>query len=73
MCFKKLRRASLNMSPVERAGPVPGTNFAFGSSEEFQPSFRDKKRLKILGTSSDAKFEKQSKHGKKTIKLSRPP
>ena len=61
------------MSPIEQAGLVPGTNFAFGSSEEFQPSFRDKKTLKILGASSGAKFEKQSKHGKKTVKRSRPP
>ena len=28
---------------------------------EFQPGFRDEKRPKILGTSSGAKFEKQSK------------
>ena len=38
-------------------------NFALGSYEKFQPGFRDEKRSKILGTSSGAKFGKQSKHG----------
>ena len=51
------------MSPADRAVPVTGINFALGSYEKFQPGFRDKKRPKILGTSSVAKFEKQSKHG----------
>ena len=51
------------MSPVDRAGSVTGMNFALGSYEKFQPGFRDEKRSKILGTSSGAKFGKQSKHG----------
>ena len=42
--------------------PFTGMNFALGSFEKFQPGFRVEKRLKILGTSSGAKFEKQSKH-----------
>ena len=29
----------LHMSPVERAGPVTGTNFVLGSYEKFQPGF----------------------------------
>ena len=52
----------LHMSPVDRAGSVTRMNFALGSYEKFQPGFRDKKRPKILGTSSGAKFGKQSKH-----------
>ena len=52
---------SLDMSPVDRAGSVTGMNFALGSYEKFQPGFRDEKRSKILGTSSGAKFGKQSK------------
>ena len=44
--------------------PVTGMNFALGSYEKFQPGFRDEKGPKILGTSSGAKFEKESKHGK---------
>ena len=52
----------LHMSPVDRAGTVTGMNFALGSYEKFQPGFRDEKRSKILGTSSGAKFGKQSKH-----------
>ena len=51
------------MSPVDRAGTVTGMNFALGSYEKLQPGFRDKKRSKILGTSSGAKIGKQSKHG----------
>ena len=43
--------------------PVTGMSFALGSYEKFQPGLRDEKRLKILGTSASAKFEKQSKHG----------
>ena len=50
------------MSPVDRAGSVTGMNFACGSYAKFQPGFRDEKRSKILGTSSGAKFGKQSKH-----------
>ena len=49
------------MSPVYRAGPLTGTNFALGSYEKFQPGFRDKKRPNILGPSSGAKLEKQNK------------
>ena len=52
----------LHMSPVDRAGSVTRMNFALGSYEKFQPGFRDKKRSKILRTSSGAKFGKQSKH-----------
>ena len=39
------------MSPVDRSGPLTGTNFALGSYEKIQPGFRDEKRPKILGTS----------------------
>ena len=60
---KKLYLGPLDMRPVDRAGSVTGTNFALGSYEKFQPGFRDEKRSKILGTSSGAKFGKQSKHG----------
>ena len=52
----------LHMSPVDLAGSVTRMNFALGSYEKFQPGFRDEKRPKILGTSSGAKFGKQSKH-----------
>ena len=52
----------LHMSSVDRAGSVTWINFALGSYEKFQPGFRDEKRSKILGTSSGAKFGKQSKH-----------
>ena len=51
----------LDMSPVDRASSFTGMNFALGSYEKFQPGFRDEKRSKILGTSSGAKFGKQSK------------
>ena len=51
------------MSPVDRAGPLTGTNFALGSYEKSQPGFRDEKRPKILGTSFGAKLEKQNKDG----------
>ena len=43
--------------------PVTVMNFTLGSYETFQPGFREEKRSKILGTSSDAKVEKHSKHG----------
>ena len=43
------------MSPVYRAGPLTGTNFALGSYEKIQPGFRDEKRPKILGPSFGAK------------------
>ena len=49
------------MNPVDWAGPVNGTNFSLGSCEKFQAGFGDEKRSKILGTSSDAKVEKQSR------------
>ena len=39
-------------------------NFAMGSYEKFQSGFWDEKRPKIVGKSSGAKFEKQSKRGK---------
>ena len=52
----------LHTSPVDRAGSVTGMNFALDSYEKLEPGFRDKKRSKILGTSSCAKFGKQSKH-----------
>ena len=29
----------LHMSPVDRAGSLPGTNFPLGSYEKFQPGF----------------------------------
>ena len=48
------------MSPINRAGPVTGMNFALGSYEKFQP---DENRSNILGTSSGTKFGKQRKHG----------
>ena len=51
------------MSPINRAGPVTGMNFALGSYEKFQPGFWDENRSKIPGTSSGAKFGKQRKHG----------
>ena len=40
------------MSPFDWASLVTGMNFALGSYEKFQPSFRDEKRSKILGTRS---------------------
>ena len=43
----------------------PVTNFPLGSYEKFQLGFRDEERSKILGTSSDPRFEKQSKNGEK--------
>ena len=48
------------MRPVDRAGPLTGTSFALSSYEKIQPGFRDEKRPKILGTSFDAKLEKQN-------------
>ena len=51
------------MSPLDRAGLVTGMNFALSSYEKFQPGLRDEKGPKILGKSSGAKFEKQSKRG----------
>ena len=46
---------------------VTGMHYALGSYETFQPSFRDEKRTKILGTGSGAKFGKKSKHGETKI------
>ena len=60
-CLGKHYLGPLHMSPVDQAGSVTGMNFALGSYEKFQPCFRDEKRSKILGTSSGAKFRKQSK------------
>ena len=57
------------MSPVDHAGPVTGMNFALASYEKFQPGFRDEKRPKFLGTSSGAKFEKQSKHAWRNTRI----
>ena len=55
------------MNPVDRAGPLTGTNFALSSYEKIQPSFRDEKRPKILGTSFGAKLEKQTKMAKRNL------
>ena len=49
------------MSPVDRAGPLTGTNFSLGSYQKFHPGFRDEQRPKILGTSFSQKSEKQNK------------
>ena len=43
------------MSPVDRDGPLTGTNFTLGSYEGFQPGFQYEKRPK---TSCGAKFVK---------------
>ena len=43
---------------------LAGTNFALGSYEKFKPALQDKKRAKILETSSGAKFEKESNKAK---------
>ena len=37
------------MCPVDRAGSVTGMNCALGSSEKFQPAFRDEKKVKDPG------------------------
>ena len=55
------------MNPVDRAGPLTGTNIALSSYEKIQPSFRDEKRPKILGTSFGAKLEKQTKMAKRNL------
>ena len=60
----------LHIIPVDRAGPVTGTNFALGSYGKFQPGFRDEKKPKILGTSSGVKYEKQSKNTQKSYNFS---
>ena len=51
------------MSPIDRAGPLAGTNFALGLYKKTQPGFRDEKGSKILGTSFGAKLKKQNKDG----------
>ena len=43
---------------------LAGTNFALGSYEKLRLTFQDEKRAKILGTSSGAKFEKESNKAK---------
>ena len=55
------------MSPVDRAGSVTGMNFALGSYEKFQPSFRDEKRSKILGTSFGANLGNKANVEKQKI------
>ena len=57
----------LHISSVDQAGPVIEINFPLGSCEKFKHGFWDNNRPKILGTSSGAKFEKQSKHGETKI------
>ena len=58
------------MRPVDRAGPLTGTNFALGSYEKIQPGFRDEKRPKILGTSFGGNLlEKQNKRWRNTTEL----
>ena len=57
----RLFKRSLNQGLFTTAR-LTGLNFALGSYGTFQPGFRDEKKLKILGTSSGAKFEKQRKH-----------
>ena len=53
------------MSPVDRAGTVPETNFALGSCENFEPDFRDQKRPKITST----KWRNKANMAKKKQKL----
>ena len=60
----------LHMSPVDRTGPLTGTNLASGSYEKIQPGFRDEKRPKILGTSFGANLlEKQNKRWRNATEL----
>ena len=37
------------MSPVDRVGPLTGSNFTLGPYEKFQPGFRDEKWPKLWG------------------------
>ena len=37
------------MSPVDRAGPLTGSNFALGSYEKIQPGFRDEEKAEDPG------------------------
>ena len=53
------------MSPVYRAGPLTGTNFALGSYEKIQPGFRDEKRPKIRGPSFGANLKNKTKIAKR--------
>ena len=53
------------MSPIDRAGPLAGTNFALGSYKKTQPGFRDEKRSKILGTSFGAKLKNKTQIAKR--------
>ena len=53
------------MSPIDRAGPLAGTNFALGLYKKTQPGFRDEKRSKILGTSFGAKKKNKTKMAKR--------
>ena len=52
------------MSPVNRVGPLTGSNFTLGSYEKFQPGFRDGKWPK---TSCGAKFDKHSLDGEHKV------
>ena len=68
--LKKLTKSSdrlLDDVDVVIMSPVTGMHHALGSCETFQPSYRDEKRSKILGTRSGAKFGKKSKHGETKI------
>ena len=56
--------ASFTWARLTGAGSATGMNLALGLYEKFQPDFQDDKRSKILGTSSGAKFEKQSNMAK---------
>ena len=58
----KSNSGPLPMTPDDQAGPVTRMNFALGSYEKLRPGFRDGGRPTILGMSTAAKFEKQSKH-----------
>ena len=51
------------MSPVDPAGRLPGPILPWVHMRNFSPVSEMKKGRKILGASSGAKFEKQSKHG----------
>lgn len=53
------------MSPVDRAGPVTGTNLALVSYEKFQPGFPDEEKVNDPGE----EFEKESTQLAETQKL----
>ena len=64
--YKRLRASS--HEPGRWPGwPGQRDEYRLGFYEKFQPGFWDEKRPKMLGTSSGAKFEKQSKHGETII------